>query len=1234
MILHKSKEYFFSRLNKNINNSYVCDLLDNSYINNYKKLFIQRLSIIPKLIKGLSILKKLLNKLSKKNAIKKINAKMKLNNFGKKLGNILTKKLKDKFINRVNNTNSDVENPMNKNALNISKFGKRIKRIIDSNLKRHAFNKIKDNYKMHKKLDKLKNGIKNIFSKMFMNKLKNKFDKINALNKIQKMIDKKKSSDSINQLKNIANSSEGIENQKRLNCIKLKNNLEKLINDKVKKDIFKKLKTIYFDINKGVNKLNKLMNDRYKKRLLYLINLIYVYNKPKTGKIKSRYPAFNMTDLSNKIEKLLLKKIKKKFINELKNIKKIDKQLYYMFTSISNNVKKKVFDTLKILDFINHLSKIIKDKNKLKEREFIDKLKDIQKSNIENNNNILRDYLNKWRIFTNTKKILDKMKNYLKLNKCFNLWKKIKDLNNIKNILLNKKKLQDKEKKDTLNKYFNRWKDYLEKKKILSKLKDYQKGKKEVLDKYFNKWKDYKDRLNIISKLKDYQKEKNDKKDNLNKYFNKWKDYIDRIKIISKLKDNQKEKNDKKDKLNKYFNKWKDYIDRLNIFSKLKDYQKEKIKEINKNTLKKYLNKLNDKAIRRKALNEIRKLSKLKNCFKIYNKINNNIIKKYFNNWKNKIKSYKTKSPKIIKLEPQKVENTEIKAIKPKKHEYTIIKQNILSIIDSNNNNKNNIKNKKEKNEKKEKSLKKRKVKRNKTKSKSKKKVNKNKNNLENLKKGFEKWKNNIKQKKILLDRKNIINGIKKYNQKNGKKDDISNSDEELLKKLKKASIYLLLDIYKKNRDLLLKKYFNKWIKKINEINKKENKTEKESKYKFIKKKKGIYDKIKEINEIKNKYNKKNLNLNNQKKFIKRKTKLNLYQDRMDLYNSLSDEKINNVNPEEDYYKPYIEKNNIINSAINMNKYNSNFFEPNNIIEESTESIVDETPEQIYISKSMEKRTPKRKNPYNLTQYYKTVDNPIEPIEDNYPYDNRLEDNYNNLDLDKTLSSVNYSTNNHFTLVEESNEVRNPTNYKNNTVFRDYNKKSKIRSLLSPAFEQLDPNDESFQYNNILTDRNTRNNDNLNDYISRSQKNRNKNKRKMFTVSIPIKNEDNSDIEYINTDINDNNQKKNKGTNNIINLNKYNNKTNNNNRNYSKYLNTPSNDYYINWEEGNSTSPKIIRNESNQDKKNYGLNDYNTLTNKGRNKKINKYNKYEYIPEKTFNNTKYINNGYDYRKIY
>ena len=54
-------------------------------------------------------------------------------------------------------------------------------------------------------------------------------------------------------------------------------------------------------------------------------------------------------------------------------------------------------------------------------------------------------------------------------------------------------------------------------------------------------------------------------------------------------------------------------------------------------------------------------------------------------------------------------------------------------------------------------------------------------------------------------DFQNIMNGLKQIN------DDYDKNDKLLLKKLKKANVYLLLDIYKESRLALFKKYFNKW---------------------------------------------------------------------------------------------------------------------------------------------------------------------------------------------------------------------------------------------------------------------------------------------------------------------------------------------------------------------------------------------------------------------------------------
>ena len=1212
LILNKSKQYFLGRLIKNINNQTVCDMLDNSYINNYKKLFIHKLSIIPNLTKGIEQLEKFLDDLIKKNAFEIIKKKLRLNNFDNIIKNILFKKIKEKFISKIDNKDENNNNKMNKENSNIIKGTEKARKIMDNNLKKFAFNKIKNNYEIYNKYDNLKKAIEKIIKKNFMKNLKNLIDKLNVLNNIQNIIENQKFKDIINKLRDIAKSPEGFENQKKIKCIKLKNFLQKLILDKVKKDAFNAIKKKY-NIIKGTNDLDKFMNNRYKKRLLYLIHLIYVLNKPKTSKIKSRYPMFNMTDLSAKIEKLLLKKMKTKFINELKNIKVINRQLNYLFLLLANKIKKETFDALKTIYFVDLLNKVINDiKNKksgLKKREFINKLK-IEADNKfklekEDNNNMLNDCLKKWNELSNKTKILNLLKNNLKLRKYFDIWKIQNDLNNIKNMLVNQKRLKDKEEKEILSKYFY---------------------------------------------------------------------------------------------------KWKEYIDKKNKLSNLNNIKNKEIKEKNNNLLRDYLNKLNDKSIRRRVLNDLRKLSKVKNFFKLLEDTNKKKKEEFFEKLK-KIPEKKNilKNTKYI---PQKIINTEYTPKKSRKPEYSIIKQNIITFNNNKNKNKindninnninkninnninNNIKNNindninniDNKKETRDKSIKKRKVKRNKSKSTAKRKIDKFDKNREKLKNCFKKWKNNIKEMKLKEDFNHIIKAIKKYENKN-----IMNEqeNEELLKKLKKATVYLLMDIYKKNKDLLLKKYFNKWKKNIKEKNKSKKE---EPKNKYMKKKLGI-NSNNNLNFNNDKYKKK-LKVKNDKIFTKKKTKINLYQEKINLYNSQSEKIFNNTNPNDeiDNYKRPITESSYNNISSNNpysfikkipNKYPKRHYIPNNYLNNNT---IEEIPDKVYISKSIDRRYPKRKfMNINRTVYNDYDDEEDEDEEDEKdeedendeeytldPYNNNVlneinsdkKDNNHILDnknLDKTLSSINYSTNNHFTLIEDSKEVRNPTNYKNNSKYENKNKADKINNLLPPQFENT--NNSSSQ-NNIFTDRKSRNDKipNLKKYNnytnnvynngSKSQQNRKRNKLESFTVSIPIynnenNNEEESDIDYINNSKTDrsnnyNNLKNIKyselKTNKITPEKAYSNFYSNESfKNKYNINDTPFKDYSVKWEKGNSTCAKIIKNENVPQKGDNNLNDYNSFANKGRNNKIRGHNKsksgFDYIPGNKKNYLNNINNN-------
>ena len=221
---------------------------------------------------------------------------------------------------------------------------------------------------------------------------------------------------------------------------------------------------------------------------------------------------------------------------------------------------------------------------------------------------------------------------------------------------------------------------------------------------------------------------------------------------------------------------------------------------------------------------------------KILNILNKNIIKIYFNKWKKIISKNKKMKKRIVKRNGYKKNNK-------KKNEIIKVKK----IID----------------------------------------------NIEILRNIMHRWKNNAYNIKLNDDYKNILTSIKIQNKENSEKSEDNNRienknkkinsydnlNEDLLNRLKKVSLHLILSKYQKIRDLLLKKYFYKWKNNIITKNiKKKNKKLIREISKYIRKKVGFCFKKKEneINNIK-KHNK-------EKTFAKKKTKLNLYKERIKHY--------------------------------------------------------------------------------------------------------------------------------------------------------------------------------------------------------------------------------------------------------------------------------------------------------------------------------------------------------------
>ncbi len=186
--------------------------------------------------------------------------------------------------------------------------------------------------------------------------------------------------------------------------------------------------------------------------------------------------------------------------------------------------------------------------------------------------------------------------------------------------------------------------------------------------------------------------------------------------------------------------------------------------------------------------------------------------------------------------------------------------------------------------------------------------------------------------------------------------------------------------------------------------------------------------------------------------------------------------------------------------------------------------------------------------------------------------------------FDNTYSSKNYDTNDHMTLIEVSNEIRKPSDYVNESFIKDKdsrNSRNKIKDLLLTSFDNSNNLCYSLTERKESDNRTKKSSINYETNISTTQKYK---KIKNFTISLPINDKDELEKKYLNkygyVKIT---PKKvfNKKLNEDKNANAKTVKTNNNKINF--YFLTLSNDYYINWENGNSTCSRIVKNETNSD---------------------------------------------------
>ena len=694
------------------------------------------------------------------------------------------------------------------------KFGKPIdkNKKIDNKLIDDQLNDLKNRNDLRKYMDKWKEirNKKDIVDKLkdklndLLKKQKEKEDKFKqTLDKLKKMKDKQDLKEYFDRWKNAAEQmkKDDLDNlAKKLNDILTK--AKKESDDKNKKDSLDRLKK-YNDIQKGLEKLDDLFFRKPKKDALdtlkknsgmsegfRILDKLFKKNDDKNKKdfLDRLKKNADCQKVLEDLNKLLEKKLKKKFMDNLKKNNDRKKGMEILNKVINDNLKKEFMDEIKKRNNLNKgaedLEKLINNKlkkdvlNDLKNRNRIagsgDKLEKLIRDKLKRK---LMDRLDRIKKIKNaTDKLNDLMNNRLKKDAFDNL----KNNNNIRKgvDILDKliKDHNDKLKKDAFDQLkkcddIAKAADTLEK-LINKKLKDdtFKKLKTmqfvDILEK-FRKNKDDKNNeqkcrklMNTLKKLSKDKKEEEDKnnKEKLKDALDKWKDIAYRRKIKDDLVDKARKK--------KAFDHWKNIKDLRDILDKLKD---KKEKEL----LDKYLKKWHDKCEQREIFD------KLKDYLK---------KKKAFNDWK-------TNSERISIFRNIKKKKLLLKMLKEKeKKEKDALKKYLDKW--------NEIAKEKPKNETKSKRISHRcNSKRLRTKSKK-------KNDRKLLKQAFDLWRENSSFEPT----RNVLEKIKKNRLLKHNFENLNDEEKnDLLQKYKNKMLQVMLNIYKRQRYLVLKRYLDKW---------------------------------------------------------------------------------------------------------------------------------------------------------------------------------------------------------------------------------------------------------------------------------------------------------------------------------------------------------------------------------------------------------------------------------------
>ena len=671
------------------------------------------------------------------------------------------------------------------------------------------FNEKLDNLE---KLHNMKN-LKNCFKKWKDEaKMKKKEDMENLAKRLNDILKTRKNKNNLNTLKTIKDTT--------------KNEDDKL-NEKIKQFKVKNAKDRFIKYLKKAHRLNKILSNvkdkidnRMKKEVLD--KLKDIRNKNKLLSKLRKWKDFN--DEMKRRDKII-DKLKKYKENELKKKLEEEKNKFSIssgvndFTLLSN--KKEKQETPKkenemVMTFHNDLNIEAKPAPKLvfetagqnfslmapEKLEFENPEEKIQKSDfgkfleqLDNlkkymDNNKLKQYLDKWKEINEKRNILEKLKDRLN-----DLIKKRKEKEDkLKQIL---DKLQNKKDKNNLKEYLYRWRDAAKKIKkedldnlaktlndILTKAKKESddQNKKEVLDK-LKELNDIAKGLTILDNLFN-KKPKKDAFETLKKNSG----MSEGFRVLDKLfkKKNNENRKDFMDRLKKNEENQKALEDINNLLEK-------KLKQKFLNNLKKKSNNKEgleklDKVIRdnlgRKLLDELKKVRDISKGVEALDKLINDKLKEdtfkklktmQFVDILEKMKKKHYENKKIEKL--KKLMNTLKKIAKDRKEKEDKLKSKRIS-------RRNNSKRKRTKSKK--------------------------NNEKQLLKKAFDIWRENSSFEQT----RNVLKRIKKNRLEHNNLNNLNEAEKnDLLQKYKNKMLQVLLNIYQRQKHLLLKKYLDKWSK-------------------------------------------------------------------------------------------------------------------------------------------------------------------------------------------------------------------------------------------------------------------------------------------------------------------------------------------------------------------------------------------------------------------------------------